>query len=92
MFLEMLVITGSASVNFLQVVVQHKEQLREAVVLLVGLLVVVPQTIQPLLLLVPAVQVLVHEFAVVFVLLLVVLSVARQTEGRVVAKITLGGD
>jgi hypothetical protein len=92
MFLEMLVITGSASVNFLQVVVLHKEQLREAVVLLVGLLVVVPQTIQPLLLLVPAVQVLVHEFAVVFVLLLVVLSVARQTEGRVVAKITLGGD
>jgi hypothetical protein len=92
MFLEMLVITGSASVNFLQVVVPLKEQPREVVVLLVGLLVVVPQTIQPLLLLVPAVQVLGHEFAVAFVLLLVVLSVARQTEGRVVAKITLGGD
>jgi hypothetical protein len=52
----------------------------------------VPQIIQPLLLLVPAVQVLGREFAVAFVLLLVVLSVARQTEGRVVAKITLGGD
>jgi hypothetical protein len=42
MFLEMPVITGSVSVNFLQVVVQPKEQLRVAVVQPVVLLVVVP--------------------------------------------------
>jgi hypothetical protein len=92
MFLVMPVITGSVSVNFLLVVVQPKEQPRVAVAQPVVQPVVVPQITQPHLLLVPVVRVLGHGFVVAFVLLLVALSVVRQTEGRGVVKTTLGGD